>query len=95
MALKIAVINRKIDCLQARTCIIQPGNFTGWGSEGVNVARLLGVSAVISVPDNGITSSFHCRLDILLGWRPQPLCLCVIHNGSILQRPAFQSRCIA
>ena len=23
-------------CLQARPCIIQPGNFTGWGSEGVN-----------------------------------------------------------
>ena len=26
-------------CLQARSCIIQPWNFTGWGCEGVN--RLL------------------------------------------------------
>ena len=24
------------DCLQACPCIFQPGNFTGWGSEGVN-----------------------------------------------------------
>ena len=23
-------------CLLARPCIFQPGNFTGWGSEGVN-----------------------------------------------------------
>ena len=27
---------RKIYCLQARPCIFQPGNFTGWGSERVN-----------------------------------------------------------
>ena len=27
---------RKVYCLQARPCIFQPGNFTGWGSEGVN-----------------------------------------------------------
>ena len=25
----------EIHCLQARTCIFQAGNFTGWGSEGV------------------------------------------------------------
>ena len=29
--------DREIYCLQARPCIFQPGNFTGWGSEGVNV----------------------------------------------------------
>ena len=27
----------KIYCLQASRCIFQPGNFTGCGSEGVNV----------------------------------------------------------
>ena len=26
--------------MQARPCIIQPGNFTGWGSEGVNYTEL-------------------------------------------------------
>ena len=24
-------------CLQARPCIFQPGNFTGWGSEAVKM----------------------------------------------------------
>ena len=28
--------DRNIHCLRARPCIFQPGNFTGWGSEGVN-----------------------------------------------------------
>ena len=28
--------DRKTDCLQARPCIFQPGNVTGWGIEGVN-----------------------------------------------------------
>ena len=38
MALKVDVSqDRKIYCLQARACIFQPGNFTGWSSEGVNV----------------------------------------------------------
>ena len=27
--------DRKTDCLQARPCIFQPGNVTGWGSEEV------------------------------------------------------------
>ena len=33
--------DRKIYGLQARRCIIviQAGNFTGWGSEGVNMQR--------------------------------------------------------
>ena len=30
------VIQPKIYCLQAYTCTFQPGNFTRWGSEGVN-----------------------------------------------------------
>ena len=36
-ALKVDVIqDRNIHCLQARPCIVQPGNLTGWGgSEGV------------------------------------------------------------
>ena len=29
------VIGRKIYRFQVRPCIFQPGNFTGWGSEGV------------------------------------------------------------
>ena len=32
--------DRKVYCLQARPCIFQPGNCTGWGSEGVNGTRL-------------------------------------------------------
>ena len=28
-------IGPEIHCLQARTCIFQAGNFTGWGSGGV------------------------------------------------------------
>ena len=32
------VTNQKIYCLQAHVCTFQPGNFTGWGSEGVNVS---------------------------------------------------------
>ena len=37
-ALKVEVLlDRKIYCLKARPCIFQPGKFTGWGSEGVNV----------------------------------------------------------
>ena len=37
IALKGDVLqDQKIDCLQARPCIFQPGNLTGWGnSEGV------------------------------------------------------------
>ena len=38
-SLKVAVSrDRKIYCLQARPCIIQPGNFTCWGNEGVNIS---------------------------------------------------------
>ena len=34
--LKVDVLwDRKIHCLQARPCIIQPGDFTGWSGEGV------------------------------------------------------------
>jgi len=29
-----------IYCLQARPCIFQPGNFTDWGSERVNIADI-------------------------------------------------------
>ena len=37
VALKVDVLqDPKIYCLQARPCIIQPRNCTGWGSEGVN-----------------------------------------------------------
>ena len=37
-ALKVDVLqDRKIYCSQARPCIFQPGNFTGWGSEGVKL----------------------------------------------------------
>ena len=39
IALKAGVLrDRKIDCLLVRPCIFQPGNFTGSGSEGVNVS---------------------------------------------------------
>ena len=30
----------KLYCLQVCLCIIQPGNFTGWGSEGVKGPRV-------------------------------------------------------
>ena len=37
-ALKLDVLqDRKIYCLQALPCVSQQGNFTGWGSEGVNL----------------------------------------------------------
>ena len=36
LALNIDVLkDRKIHCLQARPCVIQPGTFTGCGNEGV------------------------------------------------------------
>ena len=35
------VIGLKIYCLQARPCILQPGNLTGWGSAGVNTNKRL------------------------------------------------------
>ena len=31
------ILDQKIYCLQVRPGIFQPGNFTGWGSEGVNI----------------------------------------------------------
>jgi len=31
-------------CGAARPCIFQPGNFTGWGSEGVKIKHRLGPS---------------------------------------------------
>ena len=37
IALKVDMLqDRKIYYLRARPCIFQPGNFTGWGSGGVN-----------------------------------------------------------
>ena len=34
--LKVDVLwDRKIDCLQARPCMFQPGDFTGWSGDGV------------------------------------------------------------
>ena len=39
IALKMDVIGQEIYCLQARACIIQPGKFTGWGSERVKRER--------------------------------------------------------
>ena len=32
--------DRKIHCLQACPCLFQPGNLTGWGSEGVTFCSL-------------------------------------------------------
>ena len=32
--------DRKIYCLQVRPYIFQPGNFTGWGSEGVKTTTI-------------------------------------------------------
>ena len=29
----------KYTAFEARPCIFQPGNFTGWGSEGVKVCK--------------------------------------------------------
>ena len=41
MALKVALLqDRNIVCAQARPCIFQSGNFTGWGDEGVNAVLL-------------------------------------------------------
>ena len=38
IALKVDELKyRKIYCLQARQCINQPGNFTGWGSEDQHI----------------------------------------------------------
>ena len=38
IALKVDVLqDRKIYCLQARPCIFQSRNFTGWSSEGVKM----------------------------------------------------------
>ena len=38
IAFKVAVLQDwKMYCLQACLCIFQPGNFTGWVSEGVNI----------------------------------------------------------
>ena len=36
---KCVIGPKNIYSLQARPCIFQPVNNTGWGSEGVNVAR--------------------------------------------------------
>ena len=33
------LLDWKIHCLQARPCIFQPGNFNGWGNEGVNISH--------------------------------------------------------
>ena len=49
IALKVDVLqDRKIDCLQARPSIFQPGNFTGCGGEGVKYSPSL-ISLVVSV----------------------------------------------
>ena len=34
-------MDRKIYSLQACACTFYPGNFTGWGSEGVNIWQLV------------------------------------------------------
>ena len=53
-ALKADVLqDQETDCLQVRGCIIQPGNFTGWGSEGVNI--------VVPVVADGLFG--HCLCD--------------------------------
>ena len=40
MALKVDVLqDRKIYCLQARPCIYQPGNFTGWAVKGLKASH--------------------------------------------------------
>ena len=53
-ALKVDVLqDQETDCLQVRGCITQPGHFTGWGSEGVNV--------VVPVVDDGLFG--HCLCD--------------------------------
>ena len=46
VASKVDVLKeRKIYCLLACPCIFQPGNVTGWGSEGVN-SQMLQAGAV-------------------------------------------------
>ena len=38
-------IGPEIYCLQARPCIFQPGNFTGWDSEGVSLYETKPIAA--------------------------------------------------
>ena len=63
IVLKINVLqDRKIYPLQARPYIIHPGNFTGWGSEGVKYRKLQRVKTAVD-----ITPEVHgpkCRLAI-------------------------------
>ena len=47
IAFKVDVIGQKIDCLEARQCIFQPGKCYRLGSEGVNNI-LVGQNQVIS-----------------------------------------------
>ena len=37
--------DRQIYSLKARPCIFQPGNFTDWGSDGVNKGTICGIHA--------------------------------------------------
>ena len=56
IALKVDVLQeQKMYCLQAPPCIFQPGNFTGWGSEGINGFKS-GASAGRFHRDNGAES---------------------------------------
>ena len=36
-------------CLQAPLCIVQPGNFTDWGSEGVNAHKHISIVAIFVI----------------------------------------------
>ena len=44
--------HRKIYCLEARPCTLQPGNFSGWGSEGVKQATLMNVLLHVGFAEN-------------------------------------------
>ena len=72
LAWKVDVLkDRKTDGLQARPCIFQPGNFTGWGSDGVKKKKKKKKwSSVVCA-----TASVHAGIRFPLS-KKQRLCCC-------------------
>ena len=62
IALIYMLQDRKIYCLQARPCIIQPGgNFTGWGSEGVKMQFRIATDPDLKLNKQAAVTSVRTR----------------------------------
>ena len=56
------LLDWKIFSLRVHPCIFQPGNFTGWGSEGLIIVRINAATILLHTSKNGRKDCYRYTL---------------------------------